>query len=141
VVVENGVATVDRPQRTSIRVLPTAGCGSPANALRSGPDDAGTVPKDTRRAMTSDRLRQWARPVGAGACGLFLVHLLLSWQWTDVRVGGVVHVDHMTSGWSGWGALAGLCAMGLLVLVLAGRSRLCAAECPAGAITMQPEAI
>ena len=38
-------------------------------------------------------------------------------------MGGGVHVDHMTSGWSGWGALAGLCAIGLLVLVLACRSR------------------
>jgi hypothetical protein len=71
--------------------------------------------------MSYDRLEDWARPVAAAAAALFIVDLFLSWQRTTVHVAGAVQVHHMASGWSGWGALAGVCAVALLVFVIAGR--------------------
>jgi hypothetical protein len=38
-----------------------------------------------------------------------------------VHFAGAVNVDHMGTGWSGWGALARACAIALVVLLLAGR--------------------
>jgi hypothetical protein len=73
--------------------------------------------------MSLERLRDSARPVATGATSLFLVDLFLSWQRADVRVPGMVHVHHMATGWSGWGLLAGLCAVALLAVLLAGRPR------------------
>lgn len=71
--------------------------------------------------VSYDRLEDWARPVGAAAAVLFIVDLFLNWERTAVRVADAVHVDHMASGWSGWGALAGVCAVALLVFMIAGR--------------------
>lgn len=71
--------------------------------------------------MSYDRLEDWARPVAAAAAALFIVDLFLSWQRTAVHFAGAVHVDHMGSGWSGWGVLAGVCAAALVLLVLSGR--------------------
>jgi hypothetical protein len=72
-------------------------------------------------------LLRWARPVAAGATLLFLVDLLLNWQHADVRVVGMVHVHHVASGWHGWGALAGLCAVVLLAMLIADRPKATAA--------------
>ena len=71
--------------------------------------------------VSYERLEGWAPPVAAGAAALFIVDLFLNWERTAVRVADAVHVDHMASGWSGWGALAGVCAVALLVFMIAGR--------------------
>jgi hypothetical protein len=73
--------------------------------------------------MTHEHLEHWAPRVAAIAAALFIADLFLGWQRTSVRVGGMVGVDHMASGWSGWGALAGLCAVVLVVLAIGGRAQ------------------
>jgi hypothetical protein len=71
--------------------------------------------------MTSEALRQRARPVIAVAAALFVVDLFLGWQRVAVSMPGI-DVRSTASGWGGWGALAGLCALVLLTLAIVGRS-------------------
>jgi hypothetical protein len=71
--------------------------------------------------MTSEALRQRARPVIAIAAALFVVDLFLGWQRVAVSMPGI-DVRSTASGWGGWGALAGLCALVLLTLAIVGRS-------------------
>jgi hypothetical protein len=56
-----------------------------------------------------------ARMIGAGAAALLLADLFLGWQRLTVSAGDVVRGDTIT-GWSGWGAKAGLCAACLIAL-------------------------
>lgn len=71
--------------------------------------------------MTFEARQRRTNLVTAGAATLFLADLFLGWQRVAMRVGGLVDVRNTASGWSGWGALAGICAIALLVLVLARR--------------------
>jgi hypothetical protein len=71
--------------------------------------------------MTFEALQRRANPVIAGAATLFLVDLFLGWQRVAMQMRGPFDVHNTTSGWSGWGALAGMCAIVLLVLALAGQ--------------------
>jgi hypothetical protein len=71
--------------------------------------------------MTSEALRQRARPVIAVAATLFVVDLFLGWQRVAVSM-PALDVRSTASGWGGWGALAGLCALGLLTLAIVGRT-------------------
>jgi hypothetical protein len=57
----------------------------------------------------------------------FLVTLFLPWQEASVEVGTVVDVEATSSGWAGWGILAGLIALALLGLTVV-RAGLGAAE-------------
>ena len=67
--------------------------------------------------MTSAALQQRARPVIAVAATLFLVALFLGWQRVAVSM-PALDVRSTASGSGGWGALAGLCALGLLTLAI-----------------------
>jgi hypothetical protein len=71
--------------------------------------------------MTTEALQRRADPVIVGAATLFVVDLFLGWQRVEMQMAGAIGVHSTTSGWSGWGALAGICALALVVLVLAGR--------------------
>jgi hypothetical protein len=69
-------------------------------------------------AMTDDALRA-AALVAAGAAALLLVDLSLGWHKAAVHVGGIVDVEGTSSGWHGWGFLAGVAALVLVALVAA----------------------
>lgn len=71
--------------------------------------------------MTSEARQRRANLVTAGAATLFLADLFLGWQRVAMRMTGVIDVHNTASGWSGWGALAGMCAIALLVLAVADR--------------------
>lgn len=62
--------------------------------------------------MTSNR---WAPYSVLLVGGLLFVDLFLGWHRASVSVGGVVDVHGNSSAWSGWGAMAGVM---LLVLLL-----------------------
>ena len=69
---------------------------------------------------TEDRLEKVGRvtvPVKALALLAFLGTLLLEWQRVSVEVAGAVHVEKTTIGWNGWGFVAGVLALLLLVLM------------------------
>jgi hypothetical protein len=51
-----------------------------------------------------------------GSALAFLVVLFLDWHRTTVDIAGVTHVEASTSGWSGWGLLAGIAAIVLVAL-------------------------
>ncbi len=71
--------------------------------------------------MTTAALQQRTRPVLAVAAALFIADLFLGWQRVAVSM-PVLDVRSTASGWGTWGALAGLCALGLLTLAIVGRS-------------------
>ena len=68
--------------------------------------------------MTPEALEQRARPVIAVAATLFVLDLFLGWQRVAVRM-PALDVHATASGWSGWGTLAGLCALVALALAIA----------------------
>ena len=70
--------------------------------------------------MSAETLHQRARLVIAVTAALFVVDLFLGWQRVAVRM-PAIDVRSTASGWSGWGTVAGLCALALLVLAIAGR--------------------
>ena len=76
---------------------------------------------EQNRTMTSEALEQRARPVIAVAATLFVVDLFLGWQRVAVTM-PAIDVRSTASGWSGWGALAGLCAVVLLALAIVDRT-------------------
>jgi hypothetical protein len=67
--------------------------------------------------MSPEALEQRARPVIAVAATLFIADLFLGWQRVAVDM-PALDVRSTASGWSGWGALAGLCALVLLSLAI-----------------------
>jgi hypothetical protein len=71
--------------------------------------------------MSSEALRQRARPVIAVTAALFVVDLFLGWQRVAVQM-PAIDVRSTASGWGGWGAFAGLCALALLALAIVGRT-------------------
>ncbi len=71
--------------------------------------------------MTTAALQQRTRPVLAVAATLFVADLFLGWQRVAVSM-PVLDVRSTASGWGTWGALAGLCALGVLALAIVGRS-------------------
>jgi hypothetical protein len=85
------------------------------------PHDGERGGREQNRTMTPEALDQRARPVIAVAAALFVVDLFLGWQRVAVHM-PAIDVRSTASGWSGWGALAGLCAIVLLALAIADRS-------------------
>ena len=71
--------------------------------------------------MTPEALEQRARPVIAVAATLFIADLFLGWQRVAVAM-PALDVRSTASGWNGWGALAGLCALVLLSLAIVRRA-------------------
>jgi hypothetical protein len=61
------------------------------------------------------------RRVAATASALLVIDLFLPWQHTAVRVGGM-RMGSASTGWTGWGVPAGVCALALLALTLADRA-------------------
>jgi hypothetical protein len=64
-------------------------------------------------------LERRASLVTAAAASLLLVDLFLGWQRVAMQMGGFLYVGATASGWSGWGALAGVCAIAVLVVIIA----------------------
>ena len=61
-----------------------------------------------------------ATSIAAGACVLLVVDLFLPWQEGNVQMLRF-DVEHTSSGWSGWGAAAGICAVVVIISALAER--------------------
>jgi hypothetical protein len=53
-----------------------------------------------------------------GLAVLFLIMLTLDWHRTSVRVVGTGDAEVASSGWSGWGLVAGFCALAIVGLEL-----------------------
>jgi hypothetical protein len=66
--------------------------------------------------MELGALRRAAEPALLGLTFLFLVVLFLDWHRASVEVSGAGDAEAASSGWSGWGLLAGVCALAILVL-------------------------
>ena len=64
-------------------------------------------------------LERRASLVTGAAASLLLVDLFLGWQRVAMQMGGFLYVGATASGWSGWGALAGVCAIAVLVVIIA----------------------
>jgi hypothetical protein len=61
------------------------------------------------------------RYLAPAAAGLLVVDLFLPWQRIGVDM-PYIDVDTTSTGWGGWGTVAGICALVLIVLALAQRS-------------------
>lgn len=68
--------------------------------------------------MNSTSLKVASTLVMVGSALAFIVVLFLDWHRTTVEIAGVVTVRADGSGWSSWGALAGLAAIALVVVNL-----------------------
>ncbi len=66
--------------------------------------------------MNATTLKAASTCVMVGSALAFLVVLFLDWHRTAVDIAGVTHVEASTSGWSGWGLLAGIAAIVLIAL-------------------------
>lgn len=66
--------------------------------------------------MNARTLKGASTLVLLGSALAFLVVLFLDWHRTTVDIAGVTHVEASTSGWSGWGLLAGIAAIVLVAL-------------------------
>jgi hypothetical protein len=64
--------------------------------------------------MDLGALKRASKLVLLGSAVLFLVVLFLDWHRTSVEVVGVGDAEAASSGWSGWGLLAGFFAIALL---------------------------
>jgi hypothetical protein len=73
---------------------------------------------ERRQRLTEGALRA-AALVAAGASALLLVDLSLDWHKAAVHVAGIVDVEGTSSGWHGWGFVAGVAALVLVALVAA----------------------
>jgi hypothetical protein len=68
--------------------------------------------------MNLQTLSRRAGMVAAAASLLFVVDLFLGWQRVSVEVAGVVDVEETSSGWHGWGFVAGVGALLLLAVAI-----------------------
>src|SRR5919204_4002273 len=95
------------------------GCAPRSVVRHTGIERSATMAGAARGArighMRREALRQRANLAIAGAATLFLPDLFLNWHPVAMHMGGVVDVRTTASGWSGWGAIAGICAPALLV--------------------------
>ena len=66
--------------------------------------------------MNARTLKEASTLVLLGSTLALLVVLFLDWHRTTVDIAGVTHVEASTSGWNGWGLLAGVAAIVLVVL-------------------------
>lgn len=66
--------------------------------------------------MNATTLKAASTCVMVGSALAFLVVLFLDWHRTVIDIAGVTHVEASTSGWSGWGMLAGIAAVVLVAL-------------------------
>ena len=66
--------------------------------------------------MNARTLKEASTCVMVGSALAILVVLFLDWHRTTVDIAGVTHVEASTSGWSGWGLLAGIAAIVLVAL-------------------------
>ena len=66
--------------------------------------------------MNARTLKAASTCVMVGSALAFLVVLFLDWHRATVDIAGVTHVEDSTSGWNGWGLLAGIAAIVLVVL-------------------------
>jgi hypothetical protein len=70
--------------------------------------------------MTPASIPHRARAVAMAASLLLIADLFVGWQRTTVRVPGAVDLQATNSGWTGWGLVAGVLAVVVAVLALAG---------------------
>jgi len=68
--------------------------------------------------MDLGALKRASERVLLGLALLFLVVLFLDWHRTSVLVPGEGDAQAGSSGWSGWGLLAGICALAVIALEL-----------------------
>jgi hypothetical protein len=68
--------------------------------------------------MDLGALKRASERVLLGSAIVFLVVLFLDWHRTSVVVAGEGEAEAGSSGWSGWGLLAGICALALIGLEL-----------------------
>ena len=64
----------------------------------------------------------WARYVVIVGAFLFVLDLFLDWQKADIDVAGVVSVHAASSGWAGWGVVAGILAIAVIVAAVTRRA-------------------
>lgn len=72
-----------------------------------------------RRAAATIGPMKRAHDIAIAATALFVVDLFLPWQRVGLDFPGVLDIRNTSMGWAGWGALAGICAIVLLILMLA----------------------
>jgi hypothetical protein len=65
--------------------------------------------------MRLPTVRNWAQRALIPLAVLLFIDLFLDWHRASVIVNGAVDIDAGTSAWTGWGALAGIALLGLLV--------------------------
>lgn len=66
--------------------------------------------------MEPGALKRAAEPALLGLALLFLVVLFFDWHRASVEVSGAADAEAGSSGWSGWGLLAGICALAIVGL-------------------------
>jgi hypothetical protein len=65
--------------------------------------------------MNVSTMRSWAQHAVLPLAVLLFIDLFLDWHRASVAVGGALDIHAGSSAWNGWGALAGVSLLGLLV--------------------------